>query len=271
MSAKRPSLEALLKLLNDEDDIARSAILQLLQHYSNEMENILRQLQECDNETMRKRSHQIQALITFKQRRERLHNILLNKNNQFRMYDALTDLHLLWFEKDTSAEIETYYRKLLKDFPQSKAGKPFAVTDFLKRKQFIPQDDSTSNTDYCMIGNVFEHLSGTNAFLCALVTAIQEDLNLPHELEIIQVDQRFCLYHRPTGMVCDITAHWQVHSLNFSGGKTFSKSELLRYICALCFCNTVHDDAFRYVHIFSDILLPDHDSSILPYPYNGRE
>ena len=35
MSSEKPKIESLLKLLNDEDDIAGAAMIQLLKHYQN--------------------------------------------------------------------------------------------------------------------------------------------------------------------------------------------------------------------------------------------
>ena len=57
MSSEKPKIESLLKLLNDEDDIAGAAMIQLLKHYQNELDSILKVLQECDIVLLRKRSH----------------------------------------------------------------------------------------------------------------------------------------------------------------------------------------------------------------------
>ena len=95
MSSEKPKIESLLKLLNDEDDIAGAAMIQLLKHYQNELDSILKVLQECDIVLLRKRSHQLQALLTFKERRKYIADIFHRRSEDFFISDALFEFHLL--------------------------------------------------------------------------------------------------------------------------------------------------------------------------------
>ena len=88
-NSKKPSLDALIQLLDDDDETARSAIVQLFIHYPYELDNIMLQLQECDNPMLRKRSHQLQAITLFKRRRLHLHNIIHRQDELFYLSDAL--------------------------------------------------------------------------------------------------------------------------------------------------------------------------------------
>ena len=115
MKYAEPSLEALLKLLTDEDDIARVAMVKLLSQYGPESEEILLQLQECDNPVLRKRSHQMQVLLTVKQRRFELFSILQRRNGNFMLGDVLQTMHLIWFDQDSSVELAKTYAVYDKD------------------------------------------------------------------------------------------------------------------------------------------------------------
>ena len=136
MIQKIPSVETLLKLLDDEDNVARAAILQLLMHYSSELPEILRQLQECDNAILRKRSHQIQSLITFRQRRLNLHNILKNHCRTFSISKALIEMHFMWYEKEKNADPVELYLDLLNDYSSNNADSLQNLVAFLKEKNF---------------------------------------------------------------------------------------------------------------------------------------
>ena len=266
---QKPSLDALIKLLNDDDDIARTAMVQLMLHYPSELNHILLQLQECSSEILRKRSHQLQAIVKFRKRRQNLHNIIHREENFFYMSDALLDLHMMWFEKDSETEIINSYQLLLKDFHALPADSPFVLTEFLKNKQFVPLPDNTGNCDIYMMGAVFDTSFGANTFFCALLIALNEDLKLGLDFEIIRFNHRFYVLHRQSNMICDILDLWSVRPLDFSGYTVFSRNQLLKFIGSICFCNAIHDDAFRYVQILAEILNTDHDTSFLPYPYGG--
>lgn len=269
MSKKIPPLDALIKLLNDEDDIARAAMLQLLIHYHAEIDHILLQLQECDNELLRKRSHQLQALINFKQRRNHLHRVLHRQEDAFFLSDCLLELHLLWYEKDSPTEVADLYSELLNDFPVELHPDLANIAAFFKEQQFVALGDSTANCDLYMLGAVLDSRYGANAFLCALSMALNEDLQSANELQILLYEHRFYLYEPSAGIICDVLNHWELRRINFSDYKVFDRSQILKYIGAVCFANSVHDDAFRYIQILCEILSADRSMKNLPYPYCG--
>lgn len=269
MKKNPPSPEALLKLLSDEDDIARIAMIQLLLNYGHESDEILRQLQECDDPVLRKRSHQMQALLTFKQRKMDLFNILQRRNGQFFFSDILQAMHLVWFDQDSSAELSDLYRSLLKEYPLEN-GKSFeTLCRFMKEQQFVALPDSTATGNLFMLGAVLDSKYGSNSFLSALALAITEDLQFDTEIKIILFEHKFYLYEPQNNLICDLREHWRLKTLNFNDFQIFDRIHILKFMTALCFCNAVNDDAFRYIQILGEMLSPTHQTNNLPYPYSG--
>ena len=269
MNKPPPSLESLLKLLTDEDDIARVAMVQLLCQYGHESDEILLQLQECDNPILRKRSHQMQALLTFKQRRFDFFNILHRRNCQFMLGDILQMMHLIWFDQDSSGELEKIYIDLLKTYPLNERKSLVTLADFMKNHQFIAFPDSTANGNHFMLGAVIDSQNGSCSFFAALMLAINEALALNLELQIINFEGRFYIYSPGENLLCDILSHWQLKKLNFSNYRIYDHIQLLKFMISLCFCNAVHSDSFRYIQIIGELLSPANNTQSLPFPYGG--
>ena len=271
MKSKIPSLDALIKLLDDEDDIARIAILQLITHYQYELPEVLRQLQECDSVVLRKRSHQIQSLLIFRQRRMYLHHILKNHNRMFSISEALLAIHLMWYEKDQIIELIELYQKLLAAYPQNNSGSLHELVNFLKDRQFLGIHENATISELYMLGDVLEHTTGANSFMCALLLALNEDLRLGLKLDIINFEHKFYLYEPSSNSIVDILQYWNIRKKDFDGEKYFSRNQLLKFIGSVCFCHAIHNDAFRYVLILGEILAENHNISTLPYPYGPEK
>lgn len=271
MSKKIPSVDALIKLLNDEDDIARAAMVQLLKHYTFELDHILLQLQECDNELLRKRSHQLQALLNFKQRRRHLGKVIHRDETKFFLSDCLLELHLLWYEKDSPVEVAELYSGLYRKFSVEYEVNLMNIAAFFRDQQFVALPNSTANCDLFMLGAVLDSCYGSNAFMSALALALYQDLSSCSELQIILYQHRFFLYEPVTNLICDVLNHWEVRQKDFSEYTEFDGSRILRYIGAICFCNAVNDDAFRYIQILGEILSENSSLKNFPYPYCGMK
>lgn len=270
MKDKIPPLDALIKLLDDEDETARIAMMQLILHYSSELDNILVQLQECDNQMLRKRSQQLQAITIYKRRRRYLHNILHGHEPSFYVSDALCTLHLLWFEKDSFSEIEKSYQELLDNYPSDYENSLEDLADYIQSKQFIVIPDSTENSELYMIGSVLNCNCGANAFMCALFLALNEDLQLNINLQVIMFEHRFYILDISNNEICDMLNHFEIRKLNFSDYKIFTAAQLLKYITSICFSCAINNDAFRFIQILGEILSPDHTLQSLPYPYGKK-
>lgn len=271
MSKKVPTVESLIKLLNDEDDIARAAMVQLLKHYAFELDNISVQLQECDNELLRKRSHQLQALLNFKQRRRHLAEVIQRDETVFFLSDCLLELHLLWYEKDSLVEVAELYSGLCRKFPVESEVNLTNIAAFFREQQFVALPNSTANCDLFMLGAVLDSCYGSNAFLSALALALGQDLSPHSELQIILYQHRFFMYEESSNLICDVLNHWEVRQKDFSEYTLYDGSKLLRYIGAVCFGNAVNDDAFRYIQILGEILSENSSLKNLPYPYCGMK
>lgn len=268
---ERPQLDSLIKLLNDEDDIARIAMVQMIIHYSSELSEVLRQLQECDNVLLRKRSHQLQSLLIFKKRRADLFRIFHRHHDRFYMSDALIEMHLLWYEKDSASELADYYREFLRDFPDTENVSLEDLCIFFKSNRFNAVQDNTADCNLYLLGPVLDNCCATAGFAAALAIAVTEDLGLDLDLTIILFEHKFYLLDRKRSRIADIIGHWAVRDLDFSNYKTFDRTQIMRYIGSMCFANAVHDDAFRYVRILGELLSHDCETDSLPYPYSGSK
>lgn len=271
MNKQMPSIDTLIKLLDDEDDIARAAMISLIENYSCELVHILPQLQECNNERLRKRSHQLQAFLHFKQRRAHLADVLHGRLNEFYISDCLIEMHLLWYKKDSFADIVDMYRDFVQQYPSEFLPDLNNIAAFFREKQIVHFKDDTSNSHFYILGMVLDSHYGTNSLLCALAMALHQDLDSPTQLQTIRFENKFYLYEPASNLICDTKALWEVRPIDFSNYTVFTPAQLLKFIAAMTFTEAVQDDDFRYVEVAGKILAPDGSIKNLPYPYSGTK
>ena len=178
---------------------------------------------------------------------------------------------MIWFEQDSSVELARTYINLLRFYPILEDNSLKTLADFMKNQQFISYPDSSAAGNLFMLGAVIDTRNGSNSFLAALMLSINEVLNLNINLQAIYFEHKFYIYDPAENLICDIAAHWQVRKINFSDYKVFNHAQLLKFMTSLCFCNAVHEDAFRYIQILGELLSPARDTQHLPYPYGGSK
>lgn len=268
-------LKSLLTLLNDDnDDIARAAMLELIDKYRDELNVILSELQESNYPLLRKRCHQLQSFISLQQRRENLSNYIHSENSQMPLIDALIEFHLLWFDKDSFVDIKQDCADFIKTFKVNPSKLLQSIKQFMQECQFAVLDENSTDSELYMLGAVLDSKHGAEGFFATLIIALLELANI-NNVHVIKFENHLYIYDPYMHQRLSITHNWEILPFDIANQniEIFSKNTLLKYLLAIAFANSINNDEFRYTQVLGEILTtnPTHSLSFLPYPYGKKK
>lgn len=263
------ALKNLFSLLDDQSDaVAYGAMAELLK-YPGELDRFLCEYHEAPDPMMRKRIHQLDAIMTLRRRRKNFLHIL--EQPEIDLAEGLLEIHLMWYDNDSGPE----FMGMMDEFADMAAD--YGVTDifslgnFMRKNNFAtPIDGETLNPDYYCAGSIMEERCGSEIMLCLLAMLASFAGNCT--LRLAHVMDHFVLV--------DGDGSWLMPSGNWKIGKMSDAPRaeywddgrrILKYLALQLFTAAVGGGSFRYIHTIAAALTgsdgTDMDSDMLPYPY----
>ncbi len=258
-------IEKLASLLDDEDDDVAVNVLALLLEREDELGDLPGRLQESEDPLVRKRAHQLQAAITFRQRRREFFRLLSQEQPDF--IAGLTALHLLWFDRDSRTRIE----KDLHSFVASARDCELETLDdarrFICRCGFASELDSTLRPENYCIGLILAQKTGAASLLMGLIKVLMRS---PEKFHIVRFCGTFGLFDGESSILLS-QGDWRVCKVSSTADfEYFSLRDILHCAGNMLFSSAVNSDSFRYVLTIAQSLSGDSGDGILssmPYPY----
>jgi len=163
-------ISALVSLLEDEDnDIAASAMSELLS-YGKKIGPVIGELQESSNLLIRRRIHQMQAIIKTRNNRDKLSRRFRNKHSG--LWQGLNELHLLWYDNDNTETLRGLRKELLEKAAIIKPSTTAKLSELMKAMAFICSGKGEIEPDFYCIGSVLETKVGADFILCSIAQTI---------------------------------------------------------------------------------------------------
>ena len=208
-------LKDLLNLLSDDDDnIARAAIVEIIKKYQDSLPIILAELQESENTTIRRRCHQIEAYLTLRKRREILRKYIHLKNEQnLSIFDILIQLHLLWFDKDSFLELQELIKEFLIDFPMETKDPLLSLTEFMRNKKAVAVGENINDCELYLLGTVLDKHYGCSSFWAIFSLGILEKCGL-EDIKIIRMKESFYLYCPKSQRLLSPCGNWELNEVS---------------------------------------------------------
>ena len=263
-------IKSLINLLDDSNtEVVQEAMAELLKH-EDEINEYLARHQESKNPELRKRIHQLQAIMIMRRRRESFAKLLNSKD--LNLLDGLIAVHLQWYDNDSERFLEDLWERF---FKASKRFAPKNISEiaYFMRKcgfQAAPTDELQADC-FCM-GPVLDDLVGADFILCALASQLAEKWGF--ELEIARVMNNFILIDKE-GKVLSPANSWQLLSdIDSRQCEFWSKKQILELASTMLFSFAVSSNSFRYVHTIGHSLakvLNEEKLDFLPYPYGVQK
>jgi hypothetical protein len=267
MTRNKSQLTSLLKLLDEPNQQAASLIMAELLEHEPELENLLPELQESDDTLIRKRVHQLETILFLRRRRRAFAEKL--KSGSIGMIEGLIEIHLQWYDNDTSEALWKEWDKLKEAASKNNLVNIESIAYFMRKMGFSAQPSDDIQPDYYCFGTVLEELAGTDLILCAIAQEIGRNSNI--ELKLVQVLENFGLIDADR-RVLNPKDGWRMHSpLKDGSYKVWDTCTVLRYAASMLFLAAVSSDSFRYVNTIGTCLaksIGEDNINFLPFPYN---
>ncbi len=263
-------LNSLFSLLDDSNiEVVQEAMAELLKHEA-EINEYLARHQESSNPKLRKRIHQLQAIMIMRQRRESFAKLL--SSNDLNLIDGLIAVHLQWYDNDSEHFLLELWERFFKASERFAPKNISEIAYFMRKCGFETASTDELQADSFCLGPVLDDLVGADFILCALASQLAEKWGL--ELEIIRVMNQFLLIDK-TGKALSPANSWQlVSDVDSQKCEFWSKKQILELASTMLFTFAVGSNSFRYVHTIGHSLakvLGEEKLDFLPYPYGPKK
>ncbi len=263
-------IESLISLLDDSNiEVVQEAMAELLKHEA-EINEYLGKHQESSNPELRKRIHQLQAIMIMRRRRENFAKIL--NSEDLNLIEGLMAVHLQWYDNDSERFLEDLWERFLK---ASKRFSPKSISEisyFMRKCGFEVSPPDELQADCFCLGPVLDDLVGADFILCAIAAQLGEEWGV--ELEIVRMINDFLLIDKE-GRALSPANSWQIISaVDTQKCEFWSKKQILELASTMLFSFAVSSNSFRYIHTIGHSLakvLNEEKLDFLPYPYGIRK
>ena len=262
-------IKNLFSLLDDQSDtVAYGAMVELLK-YPEQLDSFLSEYHESPDHLMRKRIHQLDAIMTIRRRRKNFMHAL--NRSEINLAECLAEIHLMWYDNDSKPMLTELLDEFTGAAETFEVSDIFRLGDFMRKNNFAtPIDGETLNPDNYCVGSVIDDRCGSEIMLCLL--ALLASFTGGYELRIAYMLDHFLLI--------DKLGNWLMPSGNWKTGKLASGGkpeywddgrQILKYLALQLFASAVGSDSFRYIHTIAAALTgsdgTNMDDDLLPYPY----
>ena len=265
-SSDAARIKILASLLDDPDDnIAVKAIAELLK-LEQSLGDLPATWQESGNPLLRKRAHQLQSALVMRQRRKALFDRL--NSGKFDFFEALVDIHLLWFDNDPRAEIANEVRQFRRKARAKKLSSLTELSLFMQQNNIAAAPESTLHPENYCIGTILADKCGAASILAALGKHLLAE---PEKFTVVSIYGDFAIADSDGNVL--IPAHgWQLHKdAGLRQAEKFTPGEILKFCEMNLFSCAVNSDSFRYILTIAQTISGTSGDEILqkfPYPYN---
>lgn len=265
-------LKRLLSLLDDPSETVGAGAMAGLLRHERELLPLLAELQEADNPVLRKRIHQLQAIITVRERRRKFLSLL--QSRQVDLLEGLVEVHLLWFDNDSRPALFELFQSFLEVAGNNQIKSIEDLGSFMLRSGFSipPAGELTEPENYC-IGTILEDRIGADIMLCVIALLVGTEAGL--ELGLVRVMGNFAVINVAGVMICPANDWAPDRASKLKNGDFWNEpTAILKYASLMLFLYAVGSDSFRYIHTIGHSLSGVDEQSelnFLPYPYGGEK
>ncbi|MDD3154831.1 MAG: transglutaminase family protein [Victivallaceae bacterium] len=277
MTPRKNDYLYLINLLDDEDENVCAYAMRELMDHAEEAASYLAELQECPNELVRRRIHQLQTAILLRERRKRFAEYL--NSRRFDPIAALIQSHLLWYDNDSVVVLQEAWRKFQLDFERSQVKTPAELGAFFREQGFTGTSESTLHPEHYCIGVVLDNRTGANSVLSLIAAVLARMADLP--ASVVRMENDFAL------LISEAQTAYEERLLLLPGadfktlpvGAAHTPAELddrdaVRFATLNLLSAAVNSDSFRYIFTLSSAISGVNEPwrmDFLPYPYSPSE
>ena len=262
-------IDSLRDLLDDEDEaVAVYAMGELLDR-EQRLGDVLGYLQEFPDARLRMRVHQLQAVITLRNRRRRFREMLMQPD--FQLKQGLIEVHLQWFDNDSKPELEKRWAVFL---ASAGNGNPLdsleAVSIWMRKYGMTAQPESALIPENYCVGTVLDSRQGAASLVCAIGLLLLDDPGV----QVVRVLGDFALQDAEGRLLLPLR-DWRIEpAAKAVEYEKWDARSLVKFASHMLFSHAVTSDSFRYIQTIGQALSGVPDGMLpetFPYPYRAAE
>ena len=261
-----PDILRIASMLDDEDENVGVNLLAQLMERADELGDLPAVLQESRDPVVRRRAHQLQSALTMRRRRQSLCARL--RSDKPDLLAGLEELHLLWYDRDSAAEIHSLVREFVSDFRAAAPETPEELDFFLRRCSFLPEPESTLVPESYCIGTVLERRAGATSLLLAMAVELAPKAGW----KLVRTLDEFALTDG-RGQLLLGNGAWRLVAVPANlQGEVWTATAALRYFAQTLLSCAVNTDSYRYVMSIAQAVSGDdseHVFDCFPYPFRA--
>jgi hypothetical protein len=281
-----PKTEALIKLLDDTDSsIASTAMSELLSldTSSDEIEKVLSELQEARSPELRRKTHQMQAILTIRHRRGSLSKRIFSKHSN--LIQGLAEIHAIWYDDIDVSYLSDIWGELIRRTGTRPPVTPKRLASFMENIGFTV-GEGMQDPDFFCLGSVIEDLIGADALLASIAREAARMFGLKSAIAMFEGefvllfavardDNEKANGRQLVGRILSPSRNWELFDVPHKAEmKILSSDQVLTYVLSSLLLNAVCAEDARYVQILTACLAGRKASGdlsdILPYPFGKK-
>jgi hypothetical protein len=274
--------KSLVTLLCDEDTtISAQAMAELLavesETESEKLTEILSELQEAQEPVIRKKVHQMQAIQRIRRRRRNFSRRLRSKSPN--LLQGLGELHAIWYDDIDTRELSKLWSDIIKEAGKSRPVTPKRLAGAMKIARFGICDENIQDADLYCLGAIIEDRIGSDVILAAITLEIGRSFGLKGA--IVRIDGVFGTMYTTTtktenptlnGSIIMPAKNWEIVPVpDDKKVEVWTTKQVLKYVAAMLFVNSVCSEGPRYIQILAACLadknINESLEDLLPPPF----
>ena len=263
-------LESLIKLLDDDNiEVVQGAMSELLKHEAL-ISEYLAEHQESSNTKLRKRIHQLQAIMIMRKRRENFSQLLQCRN--INTIEGLVAVHLQWFDNDSEQLLFDLWERFAKASERFAPKNINEIAYFMRKCGFeaVPVDELQA--EHFCLGPVLDDLVGSDAVLCAIAAELAKKWKI--QLDVVRLMNHFLLVDGKGNALSPFNSWHIISDIDSHKCEFWSKKQILEFASSMLFSFAVSSNSFRYIHTIGHSLakaMGMDKLDFLPYPYGSKK
>ncbi len=260
-----PDILHIASMLDDADENVGVNLLAQLVNRAEELGDLPAVLQESPDPVVRRRAHQLQSALAMRKRRDIFHARLFAAEPD--VVSALQELHLLWFDRDSTVELRAAVDDFCREFQATGITSLEEVEFFMRKKFILPEAESTIVPENYCIGTVLDRQTGATSLLLTLILGIAA---VPH-FQPVRVLDEFAVYDGKNILLGN--GSWRLCQAPERGNmEIWNARMLLQYLAGMLLSCAVNSDSYRYVMSIAQALNGDKSERVFagfPYPFQS--
>ncbi|WDE99237.1 hypothetical protein PQO03_15485 [Lentisphaera profundi] len=259
--------KALLKLLEDEDQNIATITVGRLIKYGTGILPDLRELQESPNKLVRKRVHQIEAIL---KKKNDLKCFLERVNNeQVLIWEDLIFINSIYYPELKNSELQSSMEELYKDL-SAKDFNTKALCDYMKDKSYYAPKHDILDSGVNLISSVLINGEGSPLMLCIISQLLGRRFST--QFQIVLYKGHHCLIDAHKTLI-EPANNWKTTLITEKiKAHPCSEQNLILTIIANLYLSALVEGQLKILHTLSSLMatLSDMDLTNFPFPIGQK-